>query len=105
SNIQRPFIRFQMLRPSGRMAFECAEVTKTHGGNAVVKGFGAIVNRGEKIVLVGRNGLGKTTLLKALLADAPGLPASPGDVDRGSVRWGHEVSIRSFRHEHPRSHA
>ena len=34
-----------------------------------------IVNRGEKIVLVGRNGVGKTTLLKALLADAPDLPA------------------------------
>ena len=77
SNIQRPFIRFQMLRPSGRMAFECADVTKTHGGNAVVAGFEAIVNRGEKIVLVGRNGLGKTTLLKALLADAPSLDASP----------------------------
>jgi ATPase subunit of ABC transporter with duplicated ATPase domains len=100
SNIQRPFIRFQMQRPSGRMAFECADVTKTHGGHAVVKGFGAIVNRGEKVVLVGRNGLGKTTLLKALLADAPGLPVSPGDVDRGTVRWGHEVSIGYFPQDH-----
>ena len=32
------------------------------------------MNRGEKIVLVGRNGVGKTTLLKALLADAPDQP-------------------------------
>src|SRR6186713_3477865 len=54
SNIQRPYIKFAISRPSGRMAFECADVTKTHGGNAVVKGFGAIVNRGEKVVLVGR---------------------------------------------------
>src|SRR6186713_2795871 len=64
SNIQRPYIKFAISRPSGRMAFECADVTKTHGGNAVVKGFGAIVNRGEKVVLVGRNGVGKTTMLK-----------------------------------------
>ena len=51
-------------------------------------------------MLVGRNGLGKTTLLKALLADAPGLPASPADVDRGTVRWGHEVSIGYFPQDH-----
>jgi ATPase subunit of ABC transporter with duplicated ATPase domains len=100
SNIQRPFIRFQMQRPSGRLAFECEGVTKTHGGHAVVSGFGAVVNRGEKIVLVGRNGLGKTTMLKALLADAPGLPPSPGDVDGGTVRWGHEVSIGYFPQDH-----
>jgi ABC-type branched-subunit amino acid transport system ATPase component len=48
------------------------------------------VNRGEKIVLVGRNGVGKTTLLKALLADAPSLPASPARHRRGTIRWGHE---------------
>src|SRR5689334_2339258 len=100
SNIQRPFIRFQMNRPSGRLAFECTGITKTHGGEAVVSGFEAVVNRGEKIVLVGRNGLGKTTMLKALLADAPGLDAAPAERDRGSVRWGHEVSIGYFPQDH-----
>src|SRR5205814_6330119 len=50
----------------------------------VIKSFSAIVNRGEKIVLVGRNGLGKTTLLKELMTEQP------------SVRWGHEVSIGYF---------
>jgi ATPase subunit of ABC transporter with duplicated ATPase domains len=45
---------------------------------------------------VGRNGAGKTTLLKALLADAPGMPAAPGQVDGGKVIWGHEVSIGYF---------
>jgi len=100
SNIARPYIKFGMNRPSGRTALEFKGVTKTHGGLSIVSNFSAIVNRGEKIVLVGRNGLGKTTLLKALLSDAPGLPPAPGDLDRGTVRWGHEVSIGYFAQDH-----
>jgi len=100
SNIQRPYIKFAMKRPSGKVAFECTGISKAHGDLQVVSGFSAVVNRGEKIVLVGRNGVGKTTLLKALLADAPDRPASPGDLDRGSIRWGHEVSIGCFPQDH-----
>ena len=100
SNIQRPYIKFTMNRPTGRVALECTRVTKAHGGTPVVSGFSAIVNRGEKIVLVGRNGLGKTTLLKALLADAPNLDPSPSDIDAGTVRWGHEASIGYFPQDH-----
>lgn len=100
SNIQRPFIRFQMNRPSGRVALECSAVSKAFDTLKVVSNFGAIVNRGEKIVLVGRNGVGKTTLLKALLADAPGVPPSPHDIDAGTIRWGHEVSIGYFPQDH-----
>src|SRR6266536_3303578 len=81
SNIQRPYIKFAMNRPSGRLAMECTAVGKAFGNREVIKSFSAIVNRGEKIVLVGRNGLGKTTLLKELMTDQP------------AVRWGHEVSI------------
>jgi len=96
SNIQRPYIKFTMNRPSGRLALEAKGICKAFGSLRVIDGFDAIVNRGEKIVLVGRNGLGKTTLLKTLLADAPGTPRSPQDIDAGSVRWGHEVSIGYF---------
>jgi ATPase subunit of ABC transporter with duplicated ATPase domains len=96
SNIQRPFIKFSMKRPSGKVALECSGVGKAHGGTPVFSGFDVVLNRGEKVVLVGRNGVGKTTLLKALMADAPDLPPSPGDRDSGKVRWGHEVSIGYF---------
>ena len=96
SNIQRPYIRFQMGRPSGRVPLEFSDVAKGYDGVPVVSGFDAVVNRGDKVVLVGRNGLGKTTLIEALLADAPGLPRSPKDIDAGKVRWGHEVSIGYF---------
>ncbi len=100
SNIQRPYIKFSMLRPSGRLAFECDGVNKAFGGQRVVSDFGAIVNRGEKIVLVGRNGLGKTTMLKALLAGSDTGLGSSADLDSGQIRWGHEVSIGYFPQDH-----
>jgi ATPase subunit of ABC transporter with duplicated ATPase domains len=100
SNIQRPYIRFNMNRPSGRVALEAKGVAKAFGALQVIADFDAIVNRGEKIVLVGRNGVGKTTMLKALMADAPGVPASAADIDTGAVRWGHEVSIGYFPQDH-----
>jgi ATPase subunit of ABC transporter with duplicated ATPase domains len=88
SNIQRPFIKFTMNRPSGRLAMECKNVGKAFADHEVIKDFSAIVNRGEKVVLVGRNGLGKTTLLKELMTEQP------------AVRWGHEVSIGYFPQDH-----
>jgi ATPase subunit of ABC transporter with duplicated ATPase domains len=100
SNIQRPYIRFQMLRPSGRLAMECSGVSKAFPEIEVVSDFSAVVNRGEKIVLVGRNGAGKTTLLRALLSDAPGVTPSPADLDDGTIRWGHEVSVGYFPQDH-----
>ena len=100
SNIQRPYIRFQMNRPSGKLVLECSGVSKGYDGTRVVEGFNTVINRGEKIVLVGRNGVGKTTLLKALMSEAPDRDPSPGDKDAGSIRWGHEVSIGYFGQDH-----
>jgi ATPase subunit of ABC transporter with duplicated ATPase domains len=83
------------------MAIEIKNVTKGFENHAVVDGFDAIVNRGEKIVIVGRNGVGKTTLLKALLSDAPGaIGTSPKDLDEGAIRWGHEASVGYFPQDH-----
>jgi ATPase subunit of ABC transporter with duplicated ATPase domains len=100
SNIQRPYIKFGMARPSGRFALEFSDVTKGFGGKPLIKGFSGIVNRGEKIVVVGRNGQGKTTLLKARMSDAPGAIGSPADIDRGTIKWGHEVSVGYYPQDH-----
>src|SRR5215467_10642941 len=57
SNIARPFIRFEMKRPSGRHALEVRGLTKSYGDRVVIRDFTASVARGEKIALMGRNGV------------------------------------------------
>src|SRR6202049_3145755 len=109
SNIQRPFIKFDQKRPSGKHILEVEHLSTAYGDTAVIRAFTASVVRGEKIALVGRNGAGKTTLLNALLANSPTTPdaelrkTSGYDgpfVDSGKVIWGHEASIGYFAQDH-----
>ncbi|HWF08703.1 MAG TPA: ATP-binding cassette domain-containing protein [Bryobacteraceae bacterium] len=100
SNIQRPFIRFDMKRPSGRHPLEIKGLTKSYGGPEIISNFTVSVARGEKIGILGRNGAGKTTLLRSLIADAPGTDDEPFAIDSGLVEWGHEVSAGYFAQDH-----
>ena len=84
-----------MNRPSAASR-SSSGVTKAHGA-PVVSNFSAIVNWGEKIILVGRNGPGKTTLLKALRR-RPIEQRRPREIDSGTVKWGHEIDGYSRRH-------
>ena len=106
SNIQRPYIRFQMKRASGRYPLEVKSLVKSYGGPRVIKGFNASVERGEKIALMGRNGAGKTSLLKSLIRNAGAyVEASDRDfpIDHGVVKWGHEVTVAYFAQDHSES--
>jgi ATPase subunit of ABC transporter with duplicated ATPase domains len=109
SNIARPFIKFEMKRPSGKHILEIEGVTKSYGDNHVIQDFTASVTRGEKIALMGRNGAGKTTLLNALLANSPNTPESELRqtsgysglfIDGGKTTWGHEAAIGYFPQDH-----
>ena len=105
SNIQRPFIRFEQVRPSGRTILEAERVNKTYpqkDGKVehVIQDFTASVSRGDKVVLMGRNGQGKTTMLKALLANGPGIEETDVSIDAGVVKWGHEAQIGYFAQDH-----
>jgi ATPase subunit of ABC transporter with duplicated ATPase domains len=100
SNIQRPFIKFEMKRASGRTALQFNNISKSYGVDPVIRSFSAIVARGEKVILMGRNGVGKTTLLRALLAAAAGQEESDFDIDSGAVEWGHEVQAGYFPQDH-----
>ncbi|MGC4054828.1 MAG: ATP-binding cassette domain-containing protein [Paludibaculum sp.] len=68
--VQRPFIRFQIERPSGQHPLEVPGLAKSYDDLEVIKKFSAKVSRGEKIALMGRNGCGKTTMLRSLLRNA-----------------------------------
>ena len=99
SNIQRPYIRFATERPSGRLPLEVKRLTKSYDGLKVINHFSASITRGEKIALTGRNGAGKSTMLKSLLHNAGefiGSAEREFPVDSGNVVWGHEVTVGYF---------
>jgi ATPase subunit of ABC transporter with duplicated ATPase domains len=99
SNIQRPYIRFQVETPSGRVPLEVKRLSKSYGDLKVFQNFSASVTRGEKIALTGRNGAGKTTMLKSLIRNAGKFIEDSEHefaIDSGNVAWGHEVSVGYF---------
>jgi ATPase subunit of ABC transporter with duplicated ATPase domains len=109
SNIQRPFLKFEQKRPSGKHILELEGVTKSYDTAHVIQSFTASVIRGEKIALMGRNGAGKTTLVNALLANSPTVPEAElrktsgydGEfLNHGKVIWGHEASVGYFAQDH-----
>jgi ATPase subunit of ABC transporter with duplicated ATPase domains len=109
SNIQRPYIKFDQKRPSGKHILEVEGLSKAYGKKEVVRDFTVSLLRGEKIALMGRNGAGKTTLVNALLANSPTIPESElrqtsaydgAFLDAGKVTWGHEASVGYFAQDH-----
>ena len=72
----------------------------------VLQNFEASVTRGEKIALLGRNGSGKTTMLKSLIRNATGFVDAPErefPIDGGTVTWGHGVTVGYFAQDHKES--
>ncbi len=103
SNIQRPFIKFDLKRPSGKHILEFTGVSKAYGENQVIRNFAGQVIRGEKIGVMGRNGAGKTTLINALLSSANlvgGAPVDADAIDSGKSVWGHENQVGYFSQDH-----
>lgn len=82
---QSPSFVFEQKRPSGKVALTIEQLDKSFGEKAVLKNVDFTVIRGEKIGIVGENGIGKSTLLKILTAEL-----SP---DAGKVAWGHEAQF------------
>src|SRR4051812_9598704 len=92
SSRRTPTLRFVPERPSGRDVLALDEVTKAYGDRPVLAGISLVVRRGERLAVIGANGLGKSTLLKVAVEQLA--------ADAGSVRWGHEVRVGYFPQDH-----
>ena len=78
-------IKFPPAPRSGQIVAEVKEVGKSFGAKHVFSGANFVIERGEKIALVGRNGEGKTTLARMLVGEL-----SPSE---GSIRLGANVDV------------
>ncbi|CAI3150649.1 ABC transporter ATP-binding protein uup [Acinetobacter calcoaceticus] len=72
---------------SGKLVFDIEHLSVAYDDNLLIKDFSALVMRGDRIGLVGDNGVGKTTLIKAIL----------GELEHGgSVKTGTQLEVAYF---------
>ncbi len=79
----------QQADKSGKIVAEAEDISFAFDdGNAVVKSFSTLIQRGDKVGLIGRNGVGKTTLLKLLLGQL--------EPQQGNIKTGTNLNIAYF---------
>ena len=80
----RLHLRFPPCKRSGDFPLICTDVGKVYGAHRVFGGVNLSLRRGEKVAFVGKNGEGKSTLVKAIM----------GEIEaEGEVKVGHNVTI------------
>lgn len=80
-------MRFPLSVQPGKWILEMKDAGKTYGDKQLFKNINITVGRGEKIALLGPNGVGKSTLLKLVMKDIEG---------EGVMEYGHNVQITYF---------
>ena len=80
--------RFPQPKPSGRVVAECKSLAKSYGEKLVFSGVDFVIERGDRVALVGVNGAGKSTLIKVLAGIEP--------VTAGAYTLGHNAAPDYF---------
>jgi ATPase subunit of ABC transporter with duplicated ATPase domains len=83
SSRRYPTFRFEPKRPSGREVLRISGVKKAFGENEVLHGVDLEVRRGDRLAIMGPNGIGKSTLLKIAMGEL--------EADEGQIEWGYEA--------------
>ena len=87
-----PFIRFEQTKKLHRQAVTVEKVSKGFEGKTLFKDFSFVVEAGERVAIIGPNGIGKTTLLRTLVGEmAP---------DTGSVKWTDSAEVGYYAQDH-----
>ncbi|MBB3697640.1 ATP-binding cassette domain-containing protein [Flammeovirga yaeyamensis] len=81
-------LKFPPSPRSGEIAVTVTDVSKSYGDHVVFKDANMSIRRGEKVSFVGRNGEGKSTMLKSILKEI--------DVDGGESELGHNIKVGYF---------
>jgi ATPase subunit of ABC transporter with duplicated ATPase domains len=103
STRQYPRLFFKEKQPAGKDILNVKSISKSYGSLKVLKKVSFIVGNGDKIAVIGPNGVGKTTLLKCLVgayqAGEGGTPALAQwglKTDEGQAAWGSTVRLSSM---------
>ncbi|WP_113062795.1 ABC-F family ATPase [Oligella urethralis] len=84
SSRQNPYIRFEQNKPLHRFAINAEKLGKAYE-QPVISSFNAMIEAGQKVAIIGANGVGKSTLLRLLANDL-----SP---DAGELKWAENADI------------
>ncbi len=96
SSRQNPFIRFEQEKKLFRLALEVEGVTKGYDEQPLFSGLDLMVEVGERVAVIGPNGIGKTTLLRTLVGEEHG-GLTP---DKGVVKWSENVTLGYYAQDH-----
>ncbi|NQY42538.1 MAG: ABC-F family ATP-binding cassette domain-containing protein, partial [Legionellales bacterium] len=92
SSRNKPYMKFDILKPSGKNALTVNCISKSYGEKKLYSDLKFNIKRGEKIAIIGHNGIGKSTLIKQLLGQIHG-----GYED---FTWGSDTKISYFSQDH-----